>query len=147
MADGRVGGLEAEGIIFRSSNVGNIESWAYNLQPWAWDYLSAHPELLALEDANTARALLLGEAALPQDVELGSVEHIEEAYRLARARVERYPFGQLYALRLLEEAKDLPAHQSASKPAKQRPRPRASASPSTQIRRASAYPSVSLRTG
>jgi len=119
MADGRVGGLEAEGVIFRSSNVGNIESWAYNLQPWAWEYLKAHPELLALEDANFARALLLSEAGLRNDIDLSSVEHIEEAYRLAWNRVETHPFAELHIPRLLQEAKDLLLQQSESESTKQ----------------------------
>jgi hypothetical protein len=118
MADGRVGGLEAEGIIFRSSNFGNIESWAYNLQPWAWNYLRAHPELLALEDPNIARALLQSEAGLPQGTELGSVEDIEEAYRRACARVERHSFRQPHTQRMLEEAKEFLIQQSGSKPTK-----------------------------
>ncbi len=44
--DGVVNGLEHAGIIYRSSIVGELESWAYNIQPWAWDYLNAHPDLL-----------------------------------------------------------------------------------------------------
>jgi hypothetical protein len=48
MADGRVGGLEAEKIIFRSSNVGfSLDHWAYNIQPWAWEYLKKRPKLLS----------------------------------------------------------------------------------------------------
>lgn len=46
MADGVVGGLENARIIYMSSNVGNMMSWAYNIQPWAWEYLNSHPELL-----------------------------------------------------------------------------------------------------
>ncbi len=46
MTDGVVSGLEAKKIIYRSSNVGHIEEWAYNIQPWAWEYLNSHPELL-----------------------------------------------------------------------------------------------------
>jgi Super-infection exclusion protein B len=44
--DGVVNGLEAEGIIYRASLVGELDNWAYNIQPWAWDYLNAHRELL-----------------------------------------------------------------------------------------------------
>ncbi len=46
MADGVVGGLETQRILYRSSNVGDIEEWAYNVQPWAWEHLKAHPQLL-----------------------------------------------------------------------------------------------------
>ena len=47
MSDGVVGGLEAQRIIYKSSNIGDPESWAYNIQPWAWNYLNDHPKLLA----------------------------------------------------------------------------------------------------
>ncbi len=46
IADGVVGGLEDAGIIYKSSNVGNVKNWAYNIQPWAWEYLNSHPQLL-----------------------------------------------------------------------------------------------------
>jgi hypothetical protein len=47
MNSGLAGGLEAAGIIFRSSNIGSMGTGiAYNIQPWAWDYLREHPELL-----------------------------------------------------------------------------------------------------
>jgi len=47
LENGVASGLELEHIIFRSSNVGNLmDGWAYNIQPWAWDYLNEHPELL-----------------------------------------------------------------------------------------------------
>ena len=45
--DGVVRGLEHERIIYRSAEVGHMESWAYNIQPWAWTYLNQHRELLA----------------------------------------------------------------------------------------------------
>ncbi len=45
--DGVVKGLEIEGIIFRAASLGNFSgSFAYNIQPWAWEYLTSHPELL-----------------------------------------------------------------------------------------------------
>ena len=47
MHDGVVGGLEVEHIIFRSSNFGDLASWAYNVQPWAWEYLNENPKLLS----------------------------------------------------------------------------------------------------
>jgi len=47
MGDGVAGGLEAKGIIYRSSNAFSIlEGPPFNLQPWARDYLSEHPDLL-----------------------------------------------------------------------------------------------------
>ena len=47
VTDGVVRGLEAEKIIYRASEVGSLDEWAYNIQPWAWNYLNAHPELLS----------------------------------------------------------------------------------------------------
>ncbi len=48
MEDGIAGGLKAQRIIYRSSNVFNaLEGVPYNLQPWARDHLTLHPELLA----------------------------------------------------------------------------------------------------
>lgn len=45
MMDGVRGGLEAKDIIYRAANVGSkIEGFAYNIQPWALDYLRRHPE-------------------------------------------------------------------------------------------------------
>jgi hypothetical protein len=42
-----VGGLEARSILYRASNVGRaLTGFAYNLQPWARDYLTANPHLL-----------------------------------------------------------------------------------------------------
>lgn len=47
LESGVVSGLQLEHIVFRSSNVGNLdEGWAYNIQPWAWDYLNENLELL-----------------------------------------------------------------------------------------------------
>ena len=47
MEDGVVGGLEAEKMIYRASNISHAyTTFAYNIQPWAWDYLHKHPELL-----------------------------------------------------------------------------------------------------
>jgi Super-infection exclusion protein B len=47
---GVVKGLVHENIIYRSSNVNNAEygalAFAHNMQPWAWDYLNDHPEVL-----------------------------------------------------------------------------------------------------
>lgn len=44
---GIVSGLASVRIIYRASNMGDYNSLPYNLQPWAWDYLNKHPELLA----------------------------------------------------------------------------------------------------
>jgi hypothetical protein len=47
---GIVKGLEAEFIIYRVSSVNNpmagLTAFAYNIQPWAWDYLNEHRDLL-----------------------------------------------------------------------------------------------------
>jgi Super-infection exclusion protein B len=48
MADGVVGGLGAERIIYRASSLGqSFDYFAYNIHPWAWEYLNAHPKLLS----------------------------------------------------------------------------------------------------
>ena len=44
--NGIVGGLHAKGILFRSSNMMEIDKMPYNLQPWARKYLTVHPQLL-----------------------------------------------------------------------------------------------------
>lgn len=44
--DGIAGGLEARGILFRSSKWFKPDRIPYNLQPWARKHLQAHPELL-----------------------------------------------------------------------------------------------------
>jgi hypothetical protein len=47
MSGGLVGGLEAKGIIFRSSSIGVIgDVFPYNIQPWALRYLKKHKSLL-----------------------------------------------------------------------------------------------------
>jgi len=46
--DGIAGGLVAKKIIYMSSQVGNMFSgFAYNLQPWAREYLCEHIDLLS----------------------------------------------------------------------------------------------------
>lgn len=48
LTNGVVQGLLAEGIVFRVSTEGSwLRGFAYNIQPWAMDYLTAHPELVA----------------------------------------------------------------------------------------------------
>ena len=45
--DGIAGGLKAKDIIYMSSQVGSmLEGWAYNIQPWAKQYLEENPHLL-----------------------------------------------------------------------------------------------------
>lgn len=47
---GVVNNLERENIIYRASTIGHItEGFAYNLQPWAWEELGSHKELLEPE--------------------------------------------------------------------------------------------------
>jgi len=53
--DGVIGGLEAEHIIFRASNMGDmINGFAYNIQPWALKHLKKHPGLLSEADDQLA---------------------------------------------------------------------------------------------
>jgi hypothetical protein len=42
LSDGVVTGLEAEGFVYKSSNVGHPGSWSFNIQPWAWTMLKGH---------------------------------------------------------------------------------------------------------
>ena len=45
--NGDVKGLERERIIVMASNTGNLpQGFAYNIQPWAWEYLNENPQLL-----------------------------------------------------------------------------------------------------
>lgn len=46
MQSGVVNGMANDFIIYRSSNIGQLQEWSYNIQPWAWDYLNERPELL-----------------------------------------------------------------------------------------------------
>jgi hypothetical protein len=44
---GVASGLQAERIIAQATTVGDwLDGIAYNIQPWAWDYLNKHPELV-----------------------------------------------------------------------------------------------------
>jgi hypothetical protein len=48
MADGVAGGLVAERIIYRASSLGQSSDYfAYNIQPWAWEYLNKHRKVLS----------------------------------------------------------------------------------------------------
>ena len=53
MASGVVAGLIHADIIYRAANIGRAGSgdfkFAHNIQPWAWEYLNKHPEILAPE--------------------------------------------------------------------------------------------------
>jgi len=45
--DGIAQGLAAKQIIYRASQIGNmVDGWAFNIQPWARDYLRANKNLL-----------------------------------------------------------------------------------------------------
>jgi len=47
MDDGVISGLEAKHITYCASSMGSVlEGFAYNLQPWARDYLNDNPQLL-----------------------------------------------------------------------------------------------------
>jgi uncharacterized membrane protein len=47
---GVVNGLEHDKIIYRSANVSSFfTNFAYNIQPWAWNYLNQHRDLLGLD--------------------------------------------------------------------------------------------------
>jgi len=47
--DGRLAELIAYQVIYESSNLGNLDSWPYNIQPWAWNYLKKHRNELFTE--------------------------------------------------------------------------------------------------
>ena len=50
--NGTVLELEAVGIVRRASNIAiDLDLFPYNIQPWAWDYLHEHPELVDLDPA------------------------------------------------------------------------------------------------
>ncbi|MBW3513259.1 superinfection exclusion B family protein [Shewanella sp. NKUCC01_JLK] len=47
MEDGIKGSLEAKGILYRASSMGDmVTGWAYNIQPWAREHLQSNPDLL-----------------------------------------------------------------------------------------------------
>ncbi len=55
--DGVVRGLEAESIIYQSSNVGDLDNWSFNIQPWAWQLLKKHfNEIFSEEEVNEFKA-------------------------------------------------------------------------------------------
>ena len=44
--DGTVNALQREKIIIRGSSLGSLHGFDFIIQPWAWEYLNGHPELL-----------------------------------------------------------------------------------------------------
>jgi hypothetical protein len=50
MDDGVVGGLLAKGVIFQGAFIGEIDSWAFNIQPWAYQLLKEQRNLLFTEE-------------------------------------------------------------------------------------------------
>jgi len=44
--DGTVNALQKEKMIIRGSSLGSMHGFDYIMQPWAWEYLNEHPELL-----------------------------------------------------------------------------------------------------
>lgn len=46
IGDGVVGGLVSKRILYNGSTVGRGSSFAFNLQPWAYELILAHPEII-----------------------------------------------------------------------------------------------------
>ena len=46
LEDGTVGALQNKGIIYQGATVGRWTTFAFNIQPWAKEYLSKHPDVL-----------------------------------------------------------------------------------------------------
>lgn len=44
--DGTVNAMQKEKIIIRGSSLGSLYGFDYIIQPWAWEYLNEHPDLL-----------------------------------------------------------------------------------------------------
>jgi hypothetical protein len=53
IGDGVVAGLEHKGIIYKATQVGYHRSWAYNITPWAWEFLKKHLEVLITKELMT----------------------------------------------------------------------------------------------
>lgn len=47
--DGAVNALQREKIIMRGNSLGSLRGFDFIIQPWAWEYLNEHPELLDLQ--------------------------------------------------------------------------------------------------
>ena len=58
---GVVKGLVGEHVIYRVSSISNpmagLTAFAHNIQPWAWDYLNDHPDLLCHDSSPLTRRL------------------------------------------------------------------------------------------
>lgn len=53
LTDGVTRSLEAAGIIYRAANVSmGMTRFAFNIQPWAWEYLHEHPEAITLSTSD-----------------------------------------------------------------------------------------------
>jgi len=51
MDDGIATGLQSRGILYRPTTLGSlVDGFAFNLQPWVWNELQEHPELLQSND-------------------------------------------------------------------------------------------------
>lgn len=51
MQDGTVSGLYNEGFLFLPVKIAiRFDLFAFNIQPWVWDYLTDHPECIQAED-------------------------------------------------------------------------------------------------
>ena len=49
MTNGVTSGLVSASVIYQAANISvGLTIFAYNIRPWAWDYLREHPELLEL---------------------------------------------------------------------------------------------------
>lgn len=46
LQNGAVNALQQESIIYRGSSIGTLSGFDFIIQPWAWEYLNKHPELL-----------------------------------------------------------------------------------------------------
>ena len=51
IADGVAGGLVAKKILYRSANISHGYSFPHNLQHWAREHLTKHPELLEISNS------------------------------------------------------------------------------------------------
>lgn len=52
--NGTINALQKEKIIIRGSSLGSLHGFDYIIQPWAWEYLNKHPELLINNDEQSS---------------------------------------------------------------------------------------------
>ena len=54
MSHGVASGLRLQGVLFQASNLSHAGSltFPFNMQPWAWNLLKKHPELLDADNRN-----------------------------------------------------------------------------------------------